>query len=100
MDGGTFQCDEDVPPASMSGIIVSEFCDSFDISVSESFNGGDGCPGNAMIITRVFTVEDGSGNSQSCTVVYTVIDTIASITCPADVTVQCATLVPAPNPGA
>src|SRR5688500_5807953 len=100
MDGGTFQCEEDVPPASMSGIIVSEFCDSFDISVSESFNGGDGCPGNAMIITRVFTVEDGSGNSQSCTVVYTVIDTIASITCPADVTVQCATLVPARNPGA
>src|SRR5687768_11088996 len=99
-NGGTFQCRDDVPPVDTTVVTVIEFCNSLTIDVNEFDNEGEGCPGDTLFITRVFTVEDGAGNSQTCTVVYTVVDNIASITCPADVTVQCANLVPVPNPGA
>ncbi len=97
-NGGMFQCVSQVPPASMNGIIITEFCNSTSITSSDVNNGGTGCPLSPLVITRTFTVQDGAGNSQTCTVTFTVRDTIAAITCPAPVTVQCASQVPAPNP--
>ncbi len=97
-NGGNFACVDDVPPMSMDGIIIVQYCDTFSISSIETNNDGAGCPGDTLIITRVFTVEDEAGNIQTCTVTYTVVDNTASITCPADITVQCASLVPTPNP--
>ena len=99
-DGGTYACVEDVPSIDSSGIVVVEYCDTFFIDAIETTNGGEGCPGDTLFITRTYTVQDSAGNSQTCVVNITVLDTIATITCPADVTVECANLVPAPNPGA
>ncbi len=98
-NGGTFTCVSNVPPSSNNGIIVNSFCNSFNITNTETNNGGTGCPASPLTITRVFTVADNVGNSQSCTVTYTVIDNQAAISCPPNITVQCASLVPAPNPG-
>jgi len=50
--------------------------------------------------TIVATATDGSNNSTSCNFTITVIDNEPpSITCPPNVTVQCASQVPTPNPG-
>ncbi|MCB0535254.1 MAG: DUF3494 domain-containing protein, partial [Saprospiraceae bacterium] len=58
-------------------------------------------PGNcpqAFTITRTWTAIDACGNSSNCTQTILVADaTPPTITCPANVTVQCASLVPIAN---
>ncbi|MGB4846939.1 MAG: hypothetical protein WBP41_03425, partial [Saprospiraceae bacterium] len=97
-NGGTFSCVSNVPPSSNSGIVVNSFCNGFNISSTDTNNGGTGCPASPLVITRRFTVADNVGNTATCAVTYTVIDNTASISCPAPVNVQCASQVPAPNP--
>ncbi len=89
-DGGTFGCITDVPVVDTAIVIVNEYCDDFTVAVVESDNGGGGCPGDELIITRTYTVLDEAGNSTSCTQTITVSDNVApTLTCPANVTVQC-----------
>jgi hypothetical protein len=60
------------------------------ITNTETNNGGAGCTGNPLIITRTFTITDDVGNVQTCTQTITVIDNVAPVlTCPANVTIQC-----------
>ncbi|MEO6132136.1 MAG: T9SS type A sorting domain-containing protein [Saprospiraceae bacterium] len=97
-NGGTFQCASNVPPASPSAVTVNSFCNSFNVTNTQTNNGGTGCPASPLVITRTYNIVDGAGNSATCTQTFTVIDNMASISCPANITVQCANLVPAPNP--
>src|SRR5437016_13794864 len=54
------------------------------------------CP-NRFTITRTYSVMDSCGNTEMCDQTITVNDTIAPvITCPTNVTVQCASAVPPP----
>ncbi|MBL0009802.1 MAG: T9SS type A sorting domain-containing protein [Saprospiraceae bacterium] len=57
------------------------------------------CP-NRYTLTRTYRATDLCGNSSTCAQIITVFDNTApSITCPANLTVQCASLVPVPDPG-
>ncbi|MBK8831720.1 MAG: T9SS type A sorting domain-containing protein [Saprospiraceae bacterium] len=57
------------------------------------------CP-NRYTLTRTYRATDLCGNSTTCAQIITVFDNTApSITCPANLTVQCASLVPVPDPG-
>src|SRR5437016_42083 len=57
------------------------------------------CP-NRFTITRTYSVMDSCGNTEMCDQTITVTDTTAPvITCPTNVTVQCASAVPAPAAG-
>src|SRR4029079_8218099 len=54
---------------------------------------------NRFYVTRTYRAIDACGNSASCSQTITVFDNTAPfIMCPGNVTVQCASLVPAPNP--
>ncbi len=75
--GGTFACLDDVPVMNNNVVQVVGFCDDVTISNNQTDNAGAGCPADPLIITRVFTIMDGAGNSQTCTQVYTVKDSIA-----------------------
>ncbi|MEO5906559.1 MAG: T9SS type A sorting domain-containing protein, partial [Saprospiraceae bacterium] len=75
-NAGTFTCIDDVPPSTSTGIVLVEFCDDTTTVTVETDNGGAGCPGDTLIITRVHTVTDGAGNVSTCTQVFTVIDNV------------------------
>ncbi|HZV70930.1 MAG TPA: ice-binding family protein [Saprospiraceae bacterium] len=54
---------------------------------------------NGFTLTRTYRTTDGCGNFQECNQVITVFDNIAPLlTCPVNISVQCASQVPAPNP--
>ncbi len=90
MDGGTFACITDVPAIDTNIVQVNEYCDNFTVSVMETDNGGSGCPGDELVITRTFTVMDDAGNSQSCVQALTVSDNVApTLNCPVNVTIEC-----------
>lgn len=89
-NGGTFSCPANVPAPNNSLVVVNQYCDSFTITSSDSNNGGAGCAANPLVITRVYTVQDGLGSTQSCTQTFTVIDAVVpTITCPPNITIQC-----------
>ncbi len=90
MDGGTFTCVSDVPAIDTSIVQVNEYCDNFTVSGVDTDNGGSGCPGDELIITRTFTIMDDAGNSQTCVQTITVSDNVApTLSCPANVTIEC-----------
>ena len=89
-NGGTFQCVANVPAININVVQVTEFCNTVTVTGQDSNNGGSGCAGNPLVITRVYTITDGSGNTQSCTQTFTVIDNIGpAIACPPNITIQC-----------
>jgi hypothetical protein len=60
------------------------------ITYSDSDNGGAGCVGDPLIITRTWTVTDHCGNSTDATQIITVIDDVVPelISCPDDIVVD------------
>ena len=92
-------CQDDVPDAATTlgaflaqGGTVSDACsDSFTFTLQNEFdNGGAGCSGDPLVITRIYQVTDDCDNTAKCTQTITVADvTGPAITCPADVTVSC-----------
>ena len=88
--GGTFQCIANVPPINIAVVQVTQFCNTVTVTGSDSNNGGTGCAGSPYIVTRVYSIVDGSGNTQSCTQTFTVVDNIGPVlNCPANITIQC-----------
>lgn len=91
----TLSCTSAVPPADVSSIVPVDNCGTATVSVAADSITSLGCPGNYMI-TRVYTATDACGNTATCTQTILVGDNTApSITCPANVTVSCASEVPA-----
>ena len=98
-NGGTFQCISQIPPGMASDVMVNSSCGTATVTITNTST-GTGCPNSPYVLTRKYTVTDANSNMQVCTVTYTVIDnTPPTITCPAPVTVQCASQVPAANTG-
>ena len=93
-------CANEVPPVNLSRVTgLSDNCGGV---VTPSFVGevitNQTCS-DRFTLTRTFRATDICGNSATCTQVITVFDNIApTIACPANLTVQCANLVPAPAP--
>ena len=100
----SFQCPADVPPADTTLVVVTGCGQAPVIFVSDSGNGGTGCIGDTLFITRTYTVDaDGdamtTGDQQYCIQVFTIVDdtnpVLDPMTCPADTTLDCATGDPA-----
>jgi hypothetical protein len=89
-DGGSFQCIANVPAIDTSVVVVTEFCNAVTVTGLDSNNGGSGCAGSPYIVTRVYTIQDAVGNTQSCTQTFTVVDNVAPvISCPGNITIEC-----------
>jgi len=92
----TVQCLADVPAVDLNLVTATDNCDSNPvISLLTETNDGQTCP---KTITRTYKAVDACGNMATCTQIITVDDTMPPVvTCPADLTVECASDVPAPN---
>ena len=90
-NGGLFSCPADIPVPDTTIITVTDFCDPLLISSSETDNGGAGCTGDPLLITRTYSITDGAGNSGTCTQVFTIIDTTnpSTANCPQDTSIDC-----------
>ena len=97
----SLQCSDEVPAP--GELTATDNC-SPDITVTgvDTDNGGSGCPGDALVITRTWTFEDACGNSSSIDQTITVIDDTAPVLSgvPGEATVQCDAIPAAANPTA
>jgi hypothetical protein len=96
----TVSCTGAVPPVNTSGVFVNENC----AGVVTVTHVGDVISNQVCdhqyTITRTYLATDACGQTASCAQIITVNDqTPPTITCPANITVSCASEVPAPNPG-
>ncbi|MCK4606458.1 MAG: hypothetical protein KAU35_04085, partial [candidate division Zixibacteria bacterium] len=92
----TVECDN-VPTAPT--LTASDNCDPAPVVTYGEQTTAGSCD-QEYILTRTWTATDDCGNSTVCTQVITVEDNTApQVTCPADVSIQCATDVPAADVG-
>jgi hypothetical protein len=106
----TFTCPSEVPAADPAqanggdpnipgGGPVTDNCGVPTVAVTETATGA-GSAASPRIITRTFTATDAANNTASSVQTITVIDdTAPTVTAPADATYQCASEVPAADPG-
>ncbi len=95
----TVQCASLVPAANPTGIVTADNCGG---TATVSFIGdvisNQTCL-NRFTVMRTYRSTDECGNFVDCNQIITVFDnTPPTITCPANLTVQCADQVPLPNP--
>src|SRR5206468_4810364 len=94
----TVACASAVPAPDTASVTASDNCGGAPVVsfVGDSMSASN-CL-NQFKITRTYRATDACGNSQTCTQTITVNDTTApAISCPAAVTVACASAVPAPD---
>jgi hypothetical protein len=67
-------CIFELPPPNPGDASASDNCDPNPVITwgGDTDNGGTGCAGNAMVVTRTYTATDGCGNSSSCTQTITI----------------------------
>ncbi len=96
----TVQCASQVPAPSPASVAATDNCGgSPAVTFVSDVTVGQTCL-NRYSLQRTYRATDACGNSATCVQVITVFDsTSPSITCPANVTVQCASQVPTPAPG-
>ncbi|MEM7105384.1 MAG: HYR domain-containing protein [Bacteroidota bacterium] len=83
----TITCGDSTDPAFTGSPSVSDDCGNTSVSFSDSV-----FPicGGSEVITRTWTVTDDCGNNATCEQLISVIDLVPpSITCPADITIDC-----------
>src|SRR5690606_5612607 len=87
------------PDTTIPDIITEDNCSSVEV-VHVSDVVVDSTCQNQMTIVRTFMASDECGNTATCTQTISVFDNIPpTITCPTDITVTCASDVPAADPG-
>ncbi len=95
-DDFSVQCVGDVPPCNPDDAKATDNCGPVVVTCVQGPLVGGACGGT---VTNTYTATDECGNTDTCTQVITVNDTIApEITCPADFTVECLGDVPPCNP--
>ncbi|HLP93480.1 MAG TPA: cohesin domain-containing protein, partial [Saprospiraceae bacterium] len=91
-------CLNGIPPA--GALTATDVCDG-EITVVgvDTNNGGSGCPGDPLIITRTWTFVDACGNESSVSQTLTFLDNVAPTADPLlPVNLSCITQIPVPNP--
>ena len=88
----TVQCDDSADPMETGNASVTYHCGSQSagtLTYDDDTSGLNGC-NNTGILIRTWTATDSCGNQSSCQQTITVEDTISpTVTCPADLIVQC-----------
>ena len=98
MDGGIFACLEDVPAPDTNLIVIIDSCTNV-ITIVQHDTLGSGCGLDTLTLLRRYLFSDGN-NLDTCIQLFKIVDDVPpTITCPTDVTVECADQVPAPDPG-
>jgi hypothetical protein len=96
----TVTCASEVPAVNIGAVTASDVCGSVTVTHVGDVATNQVCTNN-FTLTRTYQATDACGNSATCTQVITVFDNIVpTITCPANTTVSCASLVPVVNTGA
>jgi hypothetical protein len=92
----TVQCASLIPPQNVEAVTTTDNCGGASISFGGDVTVNQICV-NRFTVMRTYRATDVCGNSASCTQTITVFDNTAPtfLTCPANITVQCANLVPA-----
>lgn len=86
----TIACDADTSPANTGMATGTASCSAAVITFSDVSTQGTGCNASNYTITRTWTSTDACNRMASCDQIITVVDAgSATITCPADVTVEC-----------
>jgi uncharacterized repeat protein (TIGR01451 family) len=99
--GVTVSCANLVPPVNTGSVTASDNCAGVVTVTHEGDVITEQTCVDRFTLTRTYLATDVCGNSASCTQVITVFDNTAPvITCPPNVTVSCASEVPAVNAGA
>ena len=89
----TVECIGDVPAADINLVTAADNCGNVTVTHVGDVSDGGSCP---ETITRTYRATDDCGNFTDCTQTITIDDTIdPTITCPADITVECIGDVPA-----
>jgi hypothetical protein len=95
----TVECFAMVPAPNPAGVVASDNCNGVPVVTFVSDVTANQTCVNRLTITRTYRAVDECGNSSSCTQTITVNDqTPPTITCPINLTVACAALVPTANP--
>lgn len=86
--------DMPLPAPATGDLQVTVFCDDPEYTVSleaETSNGGSGCAGDPLIVTRTYRVTDACGEVARCSqrFIYAVDNMAPVVTCPANLTVDC-----------
>ncbi len=97
----TVQCASAVPAADHSAVVATDNCGGTPVITHSDQTIAGACV-NKYVIKRTYTATDACGNSSSQIQTITVNDTTAPVitSIPTNVTVQCASAVPAPNDAA
>ncbi|MDQ3015438.1 MAG: T9SS type A sorting domain-containing protein, partial [Bacteroidota bacterium] len=97
--GVTVQCASQVPPVNTQSVTATgDNCGGIPIITHVSDVTTNQTCVNRFNLTRTYRATDDCGNSATCTQIITVFDnTVPTLTCPANLTFQCANQVPAPN---
>ncbi|MFT7241115.1 MAG: hypothetical protein ACI83L_001464 [Cryomorphaceae bacterium] len=91
-----YSCLSDIPDADTNIPYTSEGCGEVSIQVSE-ISQGTGCQSSPLVLTRTYTVTNGT-DMQSCTQTFTVIDDeVPVITCPPDQNAICSAFIEPDN---
>ncbi len=87
----TLTCRADLPPVDFSLPVVLESCGDPILSALTIIPGNSGCPGDEVLITRTYFIQDDAGNMAECMQTFTIrSDNGPSFTfCPASTTVNC-----------
>ncbi len=90
------QCESDVPAPDISAVSATDNCDG---AIAIEWVNDVSSGSNPIVITRTYQATDVCGNVGSCTQTITVQNlTAPSLTCPANITVECFGDVPAADP--
>ena len=96
-NGGFFVCPEDVPAPDTNLVVIIDSCASV-ITFVQHDTLGSGCGLDTMTLVRRYIFSDGN-NLDTCTQTFKVTDDVPPVfTCPAAISVQCASLVPPSDP--
>lgn len=93
----TVSCASAVPAVNIAGVTFSDNCPGTVITHVSDVISGQTCT-NRYTLTRTYRATDAAGNTTDCAQIITVNDvTPPTLTCPAPVTVSCASAVPPVN---
>ncbi|MBL0153493.1 MAG: HYR domain-containing protein [Chitinophagaceae bacterium] len=93
----TVQCASAVPAPNIALVTAGDNCPGVVVTFRSDVISAQTCA-NRYTVTRTYRATDASGNFTECTQTITVNDVTAPVmTCPAPVTVSCASAVPVPN---